>query len=288
MKKIEFEVKAADLLTAIKRVKHCMGDNEARRNLMGINLYVSEDNLSQLYITAADSFRIARQSINITTDKPFNIILSHYTIKERLIEKHLKPYEKTDKQIKLKIEENLLYLTDKPELFPVALKEEEYPIEGINRLLEGSQSKVNQIKVKDINSFYRASEYLYYSSADDRDVLKLSLSGIKKNEPTDQYTTYTKSLNLSTAFPRESTWFREVSFNIAAEDGKAKDHIGLNIRFLKEALKVCKQLKAEQVTLSYEHAEKPCLIIAYGNSNSLLETGVTFQQLILPVKLKYF
>ena len=284
MKNIEFKIKASDFLTAIKRVKHCMGDNETRRNLMGINLSVSEDKPDRLNIIAADSFRVARQSIAVTADESFNITIAHYTIKNRDIEKYLKQYEKIDKTITYVIEKsakktNTLHFKDDPDCLEIFLDNDEYPTDSINRLLNSSESKNNKITVIDINNFYRASEYLYYAS--EHTVLKLSLSEVKEASPGTK-----KRLNLETAIPSYFEEFRQVSFNISAKDGNSAEPIGLNIRFLKEALKVFKTLKACNLTLSYKDRESPCFLKTETN-NTVLETGYTFIQLILPVKLKY-
>jgi len=283
MSNTEFKVKAADFMTAIKRVKHCMSGNEGRRNLMGVNLAVSENDLSRLNITAADSFRIARQSIEIATGDSFDIIIDYYTIKAGLIEKHLKQYEKTDKIIKCRIHENAyLYFEDDPDCFNIELKEEEYPTDGVNRLLTNSESSANQIIINDVNSFYRAAEYIYYASEScSRAVIKLSLSKIRKDGYNDN-----KTVSLAMGLNLNNMYFKEALFNVTAEGSDTKTHIGLNVPFLKEALKVFKTLKAERLILSYKDNESPCFMMA-DVWNDRLEAGYTFQQLILPVKLKY-
>jgi len=302
----EFRVKAADLLTAIKRVKHCMSDNESRRELMGINLFVSEDNLNRLNIMAADGYRIARQSIDVSDAEPFNITIDPYAIKDRTLEKYLKQYtaliitKKEDEYIHGRIEKNILRLFNStetkilfrkekeisfkadPHNLKIRLKDEEYPTNEIDRLLIGSESKENQITIKDINTFYRAAEYLYYASdALPYQSIKLALSDVIKHPYGDQ-----KSVNISTAVPDNSDKFKQASFNIEAEDGNIKTHIGLNVMFLKEALKIFKTLKACNLTLSWEGKEQPCYMKTETN-DTRLETGNTFIQLILAVKLKY-
>jgi len=286
MDNTEFKVNPAEFMTAIKRVKHCMSDNEARRNLMGVNLSVSETDLTRLNVLAADSFRIARQSIEITTDKPFNITVDHYPVKDRCIEKYLKQYLNSEIPLTGKIrpsEEQMYLIPDNgSDCLAVKLKSEEYRTEIMGGLLKSSESSTNRIVIEDVNSFYRAAEYIYYASDSCRQaVIKLNLSKTGK----DGYNDY-KTVSLEMGINADNVHFREASFNIVAEGSNTVTHIGLNVSFLKDALKVFKTLKAKRLTLSYEHSERPCFLMA-DVWDARLTAGHTFQQIILPVKLRY-
>jgi len=293
MEKILFRVKAADLLTAVKRVKHCIGENESRRELMGINLSVTEDKLNILRVMASDGFRVARQSIAVTTDQPFNITIDLHTVKDRLIEKYLKQYTGTiitdieEEIIYCRITENTLslhnfsglrilarnkegiYWKDDPHNLSVKLNDEKYSTDSINRLLENSKSLKNSITVQRVEALYRAVDFLYYASDIDnryKNVLKLSVDTLLEgNDSIILVTSPCFDLN-------------KVQIGMTTGDNAFSEPIGLNCAFFSEALKIFKTEKAEYIRLSYEHAEKPCY----------LESDLDgFEQLVLPVRIRW-
>ncbi len=242
-----FTLTKAEFREVYDKCYFAIGENDSRKNLMGLNIKKDPDS-ARLVFTGADSFRITEFQVDTTNKAEGSIILPKTSLK-----KISKIFDKS-RALKFAYDDNFLAITDGTTYFHAKLIEAEYP--NLNRLVHAEHPHHLRF---DIAKIRKAFALMKRSTDNDkRAVSKLRLNGnlSVSNQP-DAYT-----IAAETELPCKYT----------GEDMA----IGVNINFFDEALL---RLGSKEVTLSVAHPEAPIYLLD--------PKIPAFKSVVMPVRIKW-
>lgn len=118
-----FSLKSGELQDIEKNMSFAIGENDSRKNLMGLNF--KKTLYEKLVLTGGDSFRICRREIEIDSQSEFTFTLP---------KDYLKIASKTmEEDVNFSLSDNMLRMSDNKREYTVSLIEAEYP--NLERLL---------------------------------------------------------------------------------------------------------------------------------------------------------
>jgi len=248
----KFLVSGAQFKTAIDRTLFAIGENESRKNLMGLNLEIKSEN--QIQCLGADAFRISQLLINF--DQPItaqgNIIVPKKALPEI---KRIIDFSSGD--LSFSFNENSFQLFTDQVKFSTRLIEADYPnLESLLSQVAPIQLAVSKYKL------VNAVKLLKTLTDDDHNaVMKLTLS---PNE------VLVESQKLE---------YGEANDRIDCEYQGEEMSIGLNIQFFLESLNAFEAADDEQIMLHISGPVAPLMITAQSWSD--------LKTVLMPVKIKW-
>lgn len=226
----EFKLPGKIFRTAIERTFFAIGENESRKNLMGLNLKIVTNNV--IYWTGADAFRISQYKTELETSiqAEGNIVIPKNSLAE--IKRIL---DFSDEEINISFNDSTFQVSSQHVYFKTRLIEAEYP--NLDRLLNtaGHHSLVLQ-KQELINAVKILSTV---TDGDINSVMKLTVQDGKM---------LVESQKLE---------FGEGNDEINCNYTGQAISIGLNIRFFLDCLQVFEASEEEMITINITDHEAP-------------------------------
>lgn len=247
-----FLMPADQLKLTIDRTFFAIGENESRKNLMGLNLQVKEP--GKLAWMGADAFRISRNETQIpgpTPDQGSIIIPKKSLVEVKKILDH------SAGEIKVSFDDNVFQLETGDLKFKTRLIEADYP--NLDSILSAmGPNKINLPKAELLRSV-RILNTLY--DADPNAVMKLTLKQ-------DRVVVESQKL--------EGGEGMDV---IYADYQGEEMSIGINIQFMLDALQVMESGSDAMITFHFTGPVQPCFLTSHA--------WPEFKIVLMPVKIKW-
>ncbi|MBU3915700.1 DNA polymerase III subunit beta [bacterium] len=248
----EFELPSEFLKNAIDKTFFAIGENESRKNLMGLNLkFVSPNKISW---TGADAFRISQfnMELNDSIDIEGNIIIP----KKSLLEMK-RIFEYSKEKIKVAFDDNTFQISTEHIKFKTKLIEAEYP--NLDRLVHNPVSNPIVISKHALTNAIKILNTI--TEGELKSIVKL---------------TFQEGRILLESQKLE---FGEGNDDIPCDYCEKEMSIGLNIRFLLESLNVFDSSLNENITINITGPETPLIIECDEWDN--------FKTVLMPVKIQW-
>ena len=240
------------LKTAIERTYFAIGENESRKNLMGLNLEIIGSD--QLRWMGADAFRISQIITNTpsTLDLKGNIIIPKKSLPE--IKKII---DFSAGEVDISFDESVFQVFTSQVKFKTRLIEAEFP--NLESLL--SQVAPIQINLPKQDLINAVNILNTLTDTDHNAVMKLSLGSGE------------------VVVESQKLEYGEANDRIACDYRGEEMAIGLNIQFLLEALRAFDQAPGEMVTFHVIGPVAPLMITSAGWEQ--------YKSILMPVKIKW-
>ena len=250
--KNKFQLPGKLFVTAIDRTYFAIGDNESRKNLMGLNLAIKSPTL--INWTGADSFRISQFMTELESpiESDGNIIIPKKSLQEikRII-------DFGEEIIDLSFDENTFQISTRQVNFKTRLIEAEFPN------LDGLLSNVGpyQLAVPK-EELMNAVKILHtITEGEPNSVLKLTAQPEK------------------VLLESQKLEFGEGNDEIECDFSGEQMSIGLNIRFLMESLQSFESSDDDRLTINISDQEAPFMVQCEGWKD--------FKTILMPVRIKW-
>jgi len=248
----EFELPSIALNKAIERTFFSIGENESRRNLMGLNLEIVSSNT--INWTGADAFRICRYKTDLETpiEAAGNIIIP----KKSLLELK-KILDFTKESVKASFSENTFQIETDQIKFKTQLIEAEYP--NLDRLIENEGSQKLSVSRKELLNAVKILNTV--TDGDNNSIMKLTVMEGK------------------ILVESQKMEFGEGNDEIECDYAGEVMSIGLNIKFLLDALQVFEGSDDEDICFNFNNPELPVVI--------LCDEWKNFKTVLMPVRIRW-
>lgn len=248
----EFSLPPSILKKAIDRTYFAIGDNESRKNLMGLNLNIVSSNLIRW--TGADSFRISQYNTELEEDifAEGNIIIPKKSLPD--IKRIL---EYSNGKITASLDDSIFQIFSGSVKYKTRLIEAEFP--NLDRLVNAATKySVNISKEELINAVRILSTV---TEGDQKSVVKLTFQE-------EQVILESQKLE-----------FGEGNDVIACDYMGEPMSIGLNIRFLLDAIQVFDPAESENIVLNMSRPDTPFIVSC--------EDWENYRTVLMPVKIQW-
>ncbi len=247
-----FVLPSEELKLAIDRTLFAIGENESRKNLMGLNLEVIEP--KSIRWMGADAFRIAQAITDLESEitAKGNIIIPKKSLNEvkRILDYAQGP-------IQLSFDENTFQIEAGKIYFKTRLIEADYP--NLERILTAMGATEVEVPKGELTRAVRILNTLY--DGDPNAVMKLTFMQ-------DQIIVESQKLENGEGVDR-------IYCPYAGEEIS----IGLNIQFVLEALQVFESASEETILFNFSGSVQPFFIRTHA--------WPQFKTVLMPVKIKW-
>ncbi len=248
----ELRLSASSFKTAIDRTFFAIGENESRRNLMGLNLEIVSQSLIRW--TGADAFRISQYvtQLEVPIQAEGNIIIPKKSLLE--IKKIL---DFSEEDIFISFDDNTFQIITPQIKFRTRLIEAEYP--SLDRLINNTGLHKLILPKQDITNAVRILSTL--TEGDTNSVMKLTIQEGK---------VLVESQKLE---------FGEGNDELYCDYSGEELSIGLNIRFLLDSLQAFESSSEESITINITDPETPCVLQC--------DEWDDFKTVLMPVRIQW-
>ncbi|MBU2514450.1 DNA polymerase III subunit beta [bacterium] len=248
----EFSLSSGILKNAIDRTFFAIGENESRKNLMGLNLKIELPNL--ISWTGADSFRISQY--NTELDESALVDSSIIVPKKSLLDIK-RVLDHSDEKVVISFDDNVFQVFSKTVKYKTRLIEAEYP--NLGRLVNG-QSIYSVIlpKFELLNAVKILSTI---TEGDSKSVMKLTFQE-------GRVTLESQKLE-----------FGEGNDVIFCDYVGEEMAIGLNIKFFLDAIQAFDNTSDDNVVLNFTKPEAPFIIQCQEWDN--------YKTVLMPVRIQW-
>ena len=240
------------LRNAIDRNIYAIGENESRKNLMGLNLQIVSGN--EISWTGADSFRICQ--LNTVLEKE-GLTEGNIIIPKKNLQEIKRVLEFSQDDVLLSFDDNIFQVFSGAIKYKTRLIEAEFP--NLNRLVNRtSLYDVNISKQELLNAIKILSTI---TEGDQKSVVKVTFG-------TGQMTLESQKLE-----------FGEGNDNIVCDYDGEPMSIGLNIKYFLDAVQAFDAAADENIILSIYNPETPFIIHC--------EEWDNYKSVLMPVRIKW-
>lgn len=238
--------------TAIDRTYFAIGDNESRKNLMGLNLAIKSPTL--INWTGADSFRISqfKTELDVPIESDGNIIIPKKSLQEikRII-------DFGEEVIDISFDDNTFQISTRQVNFKTRLIEAEFP--NLDGLLNNAGPFQLVVAKAELMNAVRILHTI--TEGEPNSVLKLTVQSER------------------VLLESQKLEFGEGNDEIECEYSGEKMSIGLNIRFLMESLQSFDASDDERLVINILDQEAPFMVQC--------EEWQNFKTILMPVRIKW-
>lgn len=246
------EVPGLILKSAIELTYVAIGENESRKSLMGLNMEIVGPEM--IHWTGADAYRICQYKSRLTPpiDVVGNIIIPKKSLNElkRII-------DFSDEPLVVSFDENTFQVMTEQIKFKTSLIEAEYP--NLNSLINTPILNPLQVAKTEIINAVRILNTI--SDSDSNSVMKITLQPGKM------------------VLESQKMEFGEGNDEIACDYSGEEMSIGLNIRFLLDALQVYDASDDETVHIGISGPEAPVTLYC--------DEWMNFKTILMPVRIQW-
>jgi DNA polymerase III subunit beta len=250
--KNRFQLPGKLFVTAIDRTYFAIGDNESRKNLMGLNLAIKSPTL--INWTGADSFRISQFMTELESpiESDGNIIIPKKSLQEikRII-------DFGEEIIDLSFDENTFQISTRQVNFKTRLIEAEFP--NLDGLLSNVGPYQLAVPKEELMNAVRILHTI--TEGEPNSVLKLTAQPEK------------------VLLESQKLEFGEGNDEIECDFSGEQMSIGLNIRFLMESLQSFESSDDDRLIINISDQEAPFMVQCEGWKD--------FKTILMPVRIKW-
>lgn len=253
-KKLErtFSLSSVVLKTAIDRTFFAIGENESRKNLMGLNLKIVSP--TQISWKGADSFRICQ--MNSILEEPLNLS-GNIIIPKKSLTEIKRVLEFGEKSIEISFDDSSFQIFTRQVKYKTRLIEAEYP--NLERLVNTpSLHAVGMNKSKLLNAVRVLSTL---TEGDQKSVMKLTFEEGR------------------VSLESQKLDFGEGNDVLECDYSGEKMIIGLNIRFFLDAIQSFDAAKDETILLGVSKPEAPFIVYC--------EEWDNYRTVLMPVRIQW-
>ncbi len=248
----EFSLPQIILKNAIDRTFFSIGENESRKNLMGLNLQIISQN--SIRWTGADSFRICQFNTELgeSLSPDGNIIIPKKSLPE--IKKVL---EYGEEEVKVSFDDNIFQIFSNQIKYKTRLIEAEFP--NLDRLVNTPSKHEILVPKRELHNSVKILNTI--SEGDQKSVVKLMFQEGR------------------VSLESQKLEFGEGNDVIFCDYSGEEMSIGLNIRFLLEAIQAFESAENENIMLCITKPEAPFIIQSDEWDN--------YKTVLMPVRIQW-
>ncbi len=248
----EFSLSPDILKNAIDRTFFAVGENESRKNLMGLHLQIESSRL--ISWTGADSFRISQYN---TESDESSLVDSSIIIPKKSLLDIKKVLDLSDDKIVLSFDDNIFQVFSGPVKYKTRLIEAEYP--NLDRLVNGQSIYSVMLPKFELLNAVRILSTI--TEGDPKSVMKLTFQD-------GRVTLESQKLE-----------FGEGNDVIFCDYTGEEMAIGLNIRFFLDAIQAFDSTNDDNVILNFTKPEAPFIIQCQEWDN--------YKTVLMPVRIQW-
>ena len=253
-KTLEREVYVSPIVLkhAIDRTYFAIGENESRKNLMGLNLQIVSPEM--ISWKGADSFRICQ--FNSTLDEPLNLE-GNIIIPKKSLQEIKRVIEFGEERIKISFDDNIFQIFTNNIKYKTRLIEAEFP--NLNRLIDAPSIHTVTLPKSELHYTVRILSTL--TEGDQKSVMKLTFEEGK------------------TTLESQKLEFGEGNDVIFCDYVGEKMSIGLNIRFFLDAIQSFDSASEDSIMLCFSNPESPFVLKC--------EEWENYKTVLMPVRIQW-
>lgn len=248
----EFSVPPVLLKNAIDRTYFAIGENESRKNLMGLNLQILSPEI--ISWKGADSFRICQFNSNL--EQPI-ALEGNIIIPKRSLQEIKRVLEFGKENVDVSFDDGVFQIFTSQVKFKTRLIEAEFP--NLNRLIETPSLHIVSLSKSELLNAVRVLSTL--TEGDQKSVMKMTFEEGKAN------------------LESQKLEFGEGNDVIFCDYQGAKISIGLNIRFFLEAIQSFDGLTEDSIQLCFSSPESPFIMQC--------EEWDNYKTVLMPVRIQW-
>ena len=248
----EFSIPQVILKNAIDRTFFAIGENESRKNLMGLNLQIVSQN--SIRWTGADSFRICQFNTELEETIPLegNIIIPKKSLQE--IKRVL---EFSENEVEVSFDDNIFQIFSNQVKYKTRLIEAEFP--NLDRLVNTPSQHTVILSRSELHNSVKILNTI--TEGDQKSVMKLTFGDGK------------------VILESQKLEFGEGNDVIFCDYAGEEMSIGLNIRFFLEAIQVFEATENENIMLCITKPEAPFIVQS--------EEWDNYKTVLMPVRIQW-